>query len=312
MRRPGGCRCRNARRQPNWLRLPPVQITLHRSRAARRIACQEQSLCRIEAGDRAPALVRPLPIHCVQPAYRPNVPRLSRLLIRCAVFVALAWLHAPGSTAQADDRAATAAATGIVEGNVTYRADTKKPWRYARYYVKQSRTGELAEAVVALRGEGLEAAQPKPTESVTIDQKNFQFLPETVAIRKGGSVTFTNSDQAVHNVRSTSDLASFNVTMPQGGKGHTVRFDRAGGVRRPIEIGCAYHSSMRAWVFVFDHPFFAVTLADGRFRFAAVPAGKYELELAHPAGSLHWRQRIEVRPSETLHVEIHVSPDNKR
>lgn len=239
------------------------------------------------------------------------MPRSSRLLILGALVAAAGWLLAPG-IARADDRPVPTAATGTVEGTVTYRADVKRPWRYARYYVQRAKSGELAEAVVALKREGLRAVQPSPPESVTIDQKNFQFLPETVAIRRGDSVTFTNSDQTVHNVRSTSDLASFNVTMPLGGSGQTVRFDRSGGVRRPVEIGCVYHSSMRAWVFVFDHPFFAVTPADGRFRFGAVPAGKYDLELVHPAGALHWRQPIEVKPNEALRVEIHLTPDNHR
>ena len=50
---------------------------------------------------------------------------------------------------------------GTIEGVVTYRADPQRPWRYARYYVKQAKTGELAEAVVAIRGKGLTGAAPK-------------------------------------------------------------------------------------------------------------------------------------------------------
>ena len=36
---------------------------------------------------------------------------------------------------------------GAIEGVVTYHADAKRPWRYSRYYIKQAKTGELAEAV---------------------------------------------------------------------------------------------------------------------------------------------------------------------
>src|SRR5262249_14439110 len=71
--------------------------------------------------------------------------------------------------------------TGAVEGTVTYRADSQRPWRYGRYYIKHAKTGELAEAVVALRGKELAEAAPKhEPETVTIDQKNFQFTPETI------------------------------------------------------------------------------------------------------------------------------------
>ena len=74
---------------------------------------------------------------------------------------------------------------GTIEGTVVYRAGDK-PWRYARYYVSDPKKGLLAEAVVALRARSLRGLFPpeSPRTSV-IDQKNFQFVPETIAIRVG-------------------------------------------------------------------------------------------------------------------------------
>jgi len=201
---------------------------------------------------------------------------------------------------------------GVVEGAVTYRADPKRPWRYGRYYIKQAQTGELAEAVVALRGGKLAGGGDKPkAKTVTIDQKNFQFLPETIAIRAGDSVKFINSDQATHNVQVSGDIASLNVTMPAGGS-HTARFDRSGGIAQPLKVGCVFHSAMQAWIFVFDHPHFQLTPQDGRFRFVGVPPGQYELEMVHPAGELRWRKRVTVAAGQTLHIDISVSPDDKK
>jgi plastocyanin len=211
-----------------------------------------------------------------------------------------------------DSIVARSANSCTIEGTVIYVADARRPWRYSRYYIADAKSGELAEAVVALRGSGFKKANSKPSAMTSIDQRNYQFQPETVAIRQGDSVTFTNSDQVVHNVRCVGELSSFNVNTPVGGQGYTVRFDRAGGIRRPLEVGCTYHINMRAWVFVFDHPYYTVTQADGRFRFAGVPPGKHELEMVHPAGGLRWRQRIEVNASEVLRVEIRISPDDKK
>jgi len=199
---------------------------------------------------------------------------------------------------------------GAIEGTVSYQADPARPWRYARYYVKQPKTGELAEAVVALRAKPL-ADVSRAAETVTIDQQNFQFAPETVVIRRGDSVRFTNADAATHNVQSSSEIATFNVNMPGGGE-QTIKFDKAGGVRQPVQVGCVFHSAMRAFIFVFDHPWYQLTQASGKFKLADVPAGEYELEMAHPAGGLAWRKRIEIKPSETLKVDIRVSPDDKR
>src|SRR5262245_4015117 len=37
--------------------------------------------------------------------------------------------------------------SGAIEGIVTYQADSARPWRYSRYYIKDPRQGQLAEAV---------------------------------------------------------------------------------------------------------------------------------------------------------------------
>ena len=57
-----------------------------------------------------------------------------------------------------------------------------------------------------------QAADAEPATTV-IDQKDFRFIPETVAIRAGDSVKFTNSDPQLHNVR-TSDGSSTAKTKP--------------------------------------------------------------------------------------------------
>jgi plastocyanin len=227
----------------------------------------------------------------------------------------LASLAAAGlctPAASAAQELGTAEKLGAVEGTVTYRADPQRPWRYGRYYIKRAKTGELAEAVVALHRRNLAGTGlPPEPNTVTIDQKNFQFLPETVAIRAGDSVKFTNSDQATHNVRVSSHISSFNVTMPAGGS-HTVRFDKPAGIRQPLQVGCAFHSAMQAWILVFDHPHFQLTSTDGHFRLKGIPPGEYDLEMVHPAGQLRWRKRIEVSAGTIQQVDIAVSPDDKK
>jgi len=206
-------------------------------------------------------------------------------------------------------RASEPALAGSIEGIVSYQADPARPWRYARYYVKPAKSGELAEAVVALRAKAVNDPA-RQEQTVVIDQQNFQFQPETVAIRRGDSVKFTNADAATHNVQASGDIATFNANMAGGGE-HVVRFDRAGGIRQPVQIGCVFHSAMRAWIFVFDHPWYELTATTGRFRLNDIPPGQYDLEMVHPAGSLRWKKRVQVKAGETLRVDIRVSPDDK-
>ena len=229
---------------------------------------------------------------------------------KCVCLIVTVWCLGGIRCSLADD-SQVSAIVGIVKGRVTYESDKSRPWRYQRYYVKNAKSGELAEAVVALRGRELRnVPNVEPPVDPTIDQFNFQFVPETTAIRAGQSIKFTNSDSTTHNVRSVASIAEFNFNLEAEDE-QTQRFERAGGLRSPVTLGCVYHGGMRAWIYVLDHPFFTVTKPDGEFEFAGVPPGKYTLEMVHPAGQLRWTQPVEVIVDGTVEVEIRVSPDQK-
>jgi plastocyanin len=243
----------------------------------------------------------------------------STFSLAARIFVALGVLVEPSSTLPAGLGAVAgktsavkepAPNTGTIEGVVRYRADPKRPWRFSRYYVKNAGAGALAEAVVALEGSTLAAsAPPYAPQSRAMDQVNFQFVPETTAIRAGDSVHITNSDDALHNVMTMDGDKPFNRNVVKG-KEFKQTFDRAGGLNEPIRLSCAFHGAMRAWIYVFDHPWFKVTERDGEFRFENVPTGEYTLEAIHPAGKMRRSLRVEVKPNGTTPVELILSPDD--
>jgi plastocyanin len=201
---------------------------------------------------------------------------------------------------------------GTVEGTISYRGDKQRAWRTARYYVQHARTGELAEAVVALSAPELkrkESSQKTPAVA-KVDQKEMRFVPETVAIQTGDRVRFTNSDPQTHNISTSDPRQPFSFTIASGQEA-VQAFSHASGIRRPYALGCSLHSQMQGWIYVFDHPCFQVTGVDGRFRIENVPPGQYRLEAAHSAGELHSSRVIDVRADSTLTVDIVLTPRDR-
>jgi plastocyanin len=199
---------------------------------------------------------------------------------------------------------------GTVEGVIKYLPDSKRPWRFSRYYIQNPKTGFLAETVVALERPGLGSLAPAPSPTKhSMDQLNYQFVPETLAIRAGDTVLFSNSDDALHNVMTADGGEPFNVNVVKG-KEFVHAFNQAGGLEHPVRLGCVFHGAMRAWIYVFDHPWFQLTEKDGRFRLENVPVGEYTLGVVHPAGKLRRAQLIQVKADETTSLEISLSPDD--
>jgi plastocyanin len=112
-----------------------------------------------------------------------------------------------------------------------------------------------------------------PAKPVTVDQKGMAFVPHVVAVMKGGTVVFKNSDAVRHNV-FTPDAEKYNLGTWGQGESKTYTFKEA-GVYHQL---CNIHPEMLGFVVVLDNPFFAVTGPDGKFEIKDVPPGSYTLK----------------------------------
>src|SRR5271166_1809448 len=107
-----------------------------------------------------------------------------------------------------------------------------------------------------------------------IDQKNCEFLPYVLAIHQDQTLVIKSSDPVNHNVRyaAFANTAFNQILAPQGKVEMKLVAER-----RPIVVACDIHSWMKAYLMVFDHPFFTVTGPDGSFEIKGVPGGAQNL-----------------------------------
>ena len=135
--------------------------------------------------------------------------------------------------------------------------------------------------------------QPPPPRTPRISQKNKTFIPDVLPIVVGQSVEFTNEDNLIHNVFSTSKARPFDLGKPRIGESRTVSFDRTG----VVDLYCDIHEEMAATILVLPNQAFAVTGADGKFVLRAVPPGHYSL-FAWSRHSDPVRVEVEIKSGE--------------
>lgn len=76
--------------------------------------------------------------------------------------------------------------------------------------------------------------------TLTVLQKDKQFVPVTLQIKVGDSVNFMNEDPFYHNVFSLSDAKNFDLGSFPKGQFKTVVFNKAG----KVNVECAIHPDM--------------------------------------------------------------------
>jgi uncharacterized membrane protein/plastocyanin len=118
-----------------------------------------------------------------------------------------------------------------------------------------------------------------PHDEVMLDQLECQYVPRVIAARVGQKVTFINSDNLFHNIRSISqNNKNFNMAMPQKNQRITMVFDKP---EIFLQSKCSLHPWMGAFIAIMDHPYFSITNEKGEFKIFNLPAGTYTLEAWH-------------------------------
>jgi hypothetical protein len=140
-------------------------------------------------------------------------------------------------------------------------------------------SGNLANVFVYIK-EGLDGKSfPTPSAAHVLDQAGCQYLPHVSGMMVDQKLVIRNSDPTLHNVHAMPAVnKEFNMGQPFQGMELEHTFDQ---VEVMVPFKCDVHPWMASYMAVLDHPFFAVSGADGSFAIENVPAGNYVVEAWH-------------------------------
>jgi plastocyanin len=189
--------------------------------------------------------------------------------------------------------ATTAAPLGncTVRGTVTFKGVAPKPEEVpgAKCHsgaaatsvapVVVSTDGGLKDVMVYVKDAPQSAAATGVVAPAVLDQVNCQYVPHVLGVRTGQVLRVTSGDATLHNVHALCvDNPAVNFGMTGAGQARDLAF----AVPERFAVKCDVHPWMRANVYVFDHPFFAASGADGKFEIGGLPPGEFTLVFSHP------------------------------
>ena len=137
----------------------------------------------------------------------------------------------------------------------------------------------------------------------------MEFDPLVTVVLVGTRVTFPNRDKVQHHVYSQSAAKRFDIPLYRGETKEPVLFDKPG----VVTLGCNIHDWMAAYVVVLATPHFAKSGADGLVPLAALPAGRYRLDVWHARIAKMETREVRIDPADpaTQVIAVTLKPDRR-
>jgi len=143
--------------------------------------------------------------------------------------------------------------------------------------------------------------------AISLVNSHCMFRPRVQAATVGQKVTISSEDPVLHNTHpqnSETNATIYNIALPYKGFSVTKPLP---ATPQLIKVKCDAHEWMHAWIWEFDHPYFATTGDDGRFTIKDVPPGTYTL-VAWQEAAGEKSMPVTVTAGKTVTADIQLAP----
>lgn len=140
--------------------------------------------------------------------------------------------------------------------------------------------GSLANVLVYVESASLNEYEfTLSTSPATLEHRGCTYVPHVLGIRVGQPLVILNLDSTMHNTHPVPQKnPEWNQTQPPGSPPLVKTFKRP---EKLVPFKDNQHPWQRAYVGVFDHPFFAVSDEQGSFKIEGLPPGQYRVVAWH-------------------------------
>jgi len=112
-----------------------------------------------------------------------------------------------------------------------------------------------------------------PPGDAVLDQPQCAFVPHVLTMRADQKLLVKNPAPVLHSATFKGFKNDTNLTLQPGeNKSFTIELEK-----NAITMTCSFHPWMRGYLWVFEHPYFATTDADGNFEIKLAPTGPQRL-----------------------------------
>jgi Polysaccharide lyase family 4, domain II len=146
-----------------------------------------------------------------------------------------------------------------------------------------------------------------PTDTISLVNTHCMFSPRVQGASVGQQIKVSTEDPILHNTHpqnAETNATLYNIALPFKGFSVTKPLP---DIPQLIKVKCDAHEWMHAWVWEFDHPYFATTGTDGRFTIKDVPPGTYTL-VAWQEATGEKSTPVTVTAGATVTADIQLQP----